>query len=138
MPMFFFNHSSPGAVLVDDVGTEFPSLEAAYLDTCDAVLDIAFEKLRAQQNPENDSFDIMDGEGRMLMHVPFSEVLRPRGAPKTSSVYRGHQAIVARHREIVRSQAELRAEFEKTQSALKTIRTTLASLPDPAPPQDSR
>jgi hypothetical protein len=80
----------------------------------------------------------MDVEGHMLMHVPFSEVLRPRGAPKTPSVHRGHQAIVARHRELVRSQAELRAEFEKTQSALETIRTTLASLPDPAPPQDPR
>ena len=130
MPLFFFNHSSAGNVCVDDLGTEFPSLEAAYLDTCDAVLDIAFEKLRTQQDPEDDFFDIIDVEGHLLMHVPFSEVLRPRPAPKLPTVHRSHQAIAACRREIVRSQllkTELHAEFEKIQSALDIIRTNSCS-----------
>lgn len=138
MPLFFFNHSSPGNVCVDDVGTEFPSLEAAYLDTCDAVLDIAFEMLRTQQDPEDNSFDIMDVEGHVLMHVPFSEVLRPRRAAKMPTVHRSHRAIAACHREIVRGQllkTELHAEFEKIQSALDVIKTTLARMRDLAPPQ---
>jgi hypothetical protein len=138
MPVFFFNHSSAGNVCVDDIGTEFPSLEAAYLDTCGAVLDIAFEKLCTQQDPQDDSFDITDVEGHTLMHVPFSEVLRPRRATKIPMVYRNRQAIAACHREIVRSQAlkaELRAEFEKTQSALEVTRTNLARMRNLAPPQ---
>ena len=141
MPLFFFNHSSAGNVCVDDIGTEFPSLESAYLDTCGAVLDIAFEKLRTQQDPEDDSFDIMDVEGHLLMHVPFSEVLRPRPAPKMPAVYRGHQASAACHREIVRSRqlkTELHAEFEKIQSALDIIRTTLARMRNVAPPQSPK
>ena len=138
MPLFFFNHSSAGSVCVDDLGTEFPSLEAAYLDTCDAVLDMAFEKLRTQQDPEDDSFDIIDVEGHLLMHVPFSEVLRPRPAPKLPTVHRGHRAIAACRREIVRSQllkTELHAEFEKIQSTLDIIKTTLARTRNLAPPQ---
>jgi hypothetical protein len=94
-------------------------------------LDIAFEKLRTQQDPEDDSFDITDVEGRTLMHVPFSEVLRPRRATKIPMVYRNRQAIAACHREIVGSQtlkAELRVEFEKTQCALEVTRTNLARM----------
>jgi hypothetical protein len=138
MPVFFFNHSSEGKVCVDDIGTEFPSLEAAYLDTCDAVLDIAFEKLRTQRNPEDDSIDIMDVEGHTLMHVPFSEVLRPRRATKLPLLSRNHQAIAACHQEVVRSQAlraELLAELAKTQSALELTRNNLARMRNLAPPQ---
>ena len=36
MPKFFFNYTARQDVSVDDTGTEFPSLEAAYLDTCTA------------------------------------------------------------------------------------------------------
>ena len=79
MPLFFFNHSSAGSVCVDDLGTEFPSLEAAYLDTCDAVLDMAFEKLRTQQDPEDDSFDIIDVEGSASPAAGSETADRPSG-----------------------------------------------------------
>jgi hypothetical protein len=70
MPRFFFNLRSSG---VDEIGTEFSSLEAAYLDVCDAILQIAFEKLRSRQDPSKDMFEIADGQREVLMQVPFLE-----------------------------------------------------------------
>src|SRR5215475_13846133 len=84
MPRFFFNLSSQGNFSPDETGTEFSSLEAAYFDTCDAILDMAIEKLRARQNPAEDVFEIGDEQGNVLMEVPFSEVLSPGAATNRS------------------------------------------------------
>src|SRR5215813_14487162 len=86
MPRFFFNYASQGTTCVDDIGTEFSSLEAAYLDTCAAALAIAFEKLRARQDPTTDAFEIIDDKKNVLMKVPFSEVLRPGAATNISTI----------------------------------------------------
>ena len=39
MPLFFFDFTSHGAIEKDDIGTEFPSLEEAYLDACRSALE---------------------------------------------------------------------------------------------------
>jgi hypothetical protein len=121
---------------VDDIGTEFPSLEAAFLDTCDAVLDIAFEKLRTQQDRRTIPLTSRMSQGARSCTCHSRS---PPTAPgKIPMVYRKRQAIAACHREIVRSQtlkAELRVEFEKTQSALEVTRTNLARMRNLAPPQ---
>jgi hypothetical protein len=41
-------------------------------------VDIAFEKLRARQDPAADIFEIISEQGEVLIVVPFSEVLQPR------------------------------------------------------------
>ena len=131
MARFFFNHCSAGNVSVDEIGTEYPSIEAAYLDTYDAMLEIAFEKLRTRHDPAQDAFEIMDGQGHLLMHVPFSEVLRPHHATKAPTGSLGRQIIATCDRQMKRSQtlkAELREEFNKTQSSLQLVRANLARL----------
>ncbi|MGA7809864.1 MAG: hypothetical protein WCB02_35225 [Bradyrhizobium sp.] len=128
---------------MDEIGVEFSSVEAAYLNGYDAMLEIAFEKLRLRQDPAEDAFEIMDGEGHMLMHVPVSEVLRPRRPTGTPAVYLGRQIIAACEQQLARSQtlrAELRAEFKKTRSALETVQANLArlrSVTQQGPPQAS-
>src|SRR5215468_1013330 len=84
MPRFFFNLSSQGNVSIDETGTDFSSLEAAYLETCGAILEMAIEKLREREDPGKDMFEITDERGNVLMQVPFSEVLRPQGAAKSN------------------------------------------------------
>jgi hypothetical protein len=129
MPRFFFNHTSHNIVSVDDSGTEFPSLEAAYLDTCDAILDLAFEKLRARQDPMQDAFEIISEDGDRLVYVPFSEILRPHQAgPPTSrpSLTLAASARLIAHHKVLKS--ELSAEFAKTASACKAIEANLARL----------
>jgi hypothetical protein len=129
MPRFFFNHTSHDVVSVDDTGTEFPSLEVAYLDTCDAILDMAFEKLRTRQDPTQDTFEIIGEHGDRLLCIPFSEVLRPRqvDAPKTgsNSTLAASTRLVARNK-ILKS--ELKAECARTASACRAIEVNLARL----------
>jgi len=132
MPRFFFHFISRDDAGRDDVGTVFPSLEAAYLDAYDAALGISLEKLRARDDPANDGVEITDEDGRMLMYIPFSEVLRPRQKVSIQAKRRTRdQAIEACQRQMLRShtlRSELRAEFDKTQSAFDSIHAKLAIL----------
>ena len=132
MPHFFFNYTSEGATYVDDIGAEFSSLEAAYLDTCKSALAIAFEKLRTRQDPTADSFEIIDDKQNLLMQVPFSEVLRPAAATNISTMRQ--KAILALEncgRQVARSKklkGELRAEFARTRGLFAAIRTNLPAV----------
>lgn len=132
MPHFFFNYTSEGATSVDDVGTEFSSLETAYLDTCETALAIAFEKLSTRQDPTMDSFEIIDDEKNLLMHVPFSEVLRPTGGMNISTVkLQTGLALENCRRQAARSEKlkdELRAEFARTREMFDAIRANLPTF----------
>lgn len=132
MPHFFFNYVSKGATCVDDTGTEFPSLEAAYLDTCDAILGIAFEKLQARQDPATDAFEIVDDRQNVLMKVPFSEVLRPAGATSISTV-REQNSLAWKNccYQAARSErlnGEIRAEFARARKMFDAIRANLSAF----------
>jgi Domain of unknown function (DUF6894) len=130
MPRFFFHFTSQGDVSRDEVGTEFPSLEAAYLDSCQSALEMSIDKLRVRDDPTNDSVEIADESGRLLMNIPFSEVLRPQQKPGVN--HRATAGIIqACERQVLRSamlRSELQTEFEKTQSALHSIHGKLTIL----------
>jgi hypothetical protein len=131
MPRFFFNLSSQGNFSPDDTGTEFSSLEAAYLDTCEAILDIAVEKLRAGQNPAKDAFEIADEQGNVLMEVPFSEVFWPAAAtnrPTSLETVRTFDSCRQHAARSVALQADIRAQFEQVKNTFCDIRANLAAL----------
>lgn len=132
MPLFYFNLTSQGAVSVDDIGTEFPSLESAYLSTCQAILEIAFEKLRARQNPEDDTFEIVDAERTVLMQVPFQEVLRPKRVGNGSGLREQTRRLTRTSRQLlarnVALKAELQLEIERTKLLSETINANLARV----------
>jgi hypothetical protein len=130
MPRFFFNHTSHDTVSVDDIGAEFETLEAAYLNTCDAILDIAFEKLRERQDPTEDAFEIVGEYGDMLVCIPFSEVLRPRRRDdrpivRTNPLLARSDQLRARHQEL---KADLKNEFSRTTSELQAVHANMARL----------
>jgi hypothetical protein len=132
MPLFFFNFTSPGEVSMDRIGTEFPSLEAAYLSTCQAILEIAAEKLRARQDPDQDAFEIVDAQHAVLMQVPFLEVLRPRRAGNASALReqnhrltRTSRLLLARSKAL---EADLRTEVERSKRLSSTISDNLARV----------
>src|SRR5690242_7150032 len=132
MPLFFFNFTSRGEVSTDLTGTEFPSLEAAYLSTCEAILDIAHEKLRARQDPDQDAFEIADAQRTVLMQVPFLEVLRPRLADNGSALRQQARQLTHTSRALrARSkalEADLRAEVERTRCASEALGKNLSRL----------
>jgi hypothetical protein len=129
MPLFFFNHTSTNYVNVDDTGTEFPSLEAAYLDTCNAILEIAFEKLRTRDDPAHDAFEILGERGNVLLTIPFSEVLRP-GEPNKRPIPLDSPAasslrLMERHQVL---KAALREEFKRTELEFRAVKANMARL----------
>jgi hypothetical protein len=131
MPRFFFNLNSQGNVSVDEVGTEFSSLEAAYLDVCNAILDIGFEKLRSRQDPAKDSFEIIDENRNVLMHVPFFEVLWPAAtniAPMSPDTIERIERWRNQATRCETLQVELRAEFEQAKNTYCDIRANLARI----------
>jgi hypothetical protein len=130
MPRFFFNHTSHDDVSVDESGTEFSSLEAAYLDTCNAILDISFEKLRERLDPTDDIFEIVSERGDLLLTIPFSEVLRPRQPkdcpePRTEQLTATSAHLTKRHRAL---KAEFNEEIARTEATFRTIRSNLVRL----------
>ena len=130
MPQFFFNYTAGGATFIDDVGTEFSSLEAAYLDTCETALAIAFEKLRARQDPTNDKFEITDDKQNLLMQVPFSEVLRPAALINGSISRQSTIFLENCRRQMARNRRlkdEVRAEFARAKGNLGAIRANLST-----------
>lgn len=132
MPRFFFNYTSGGTTFADQVGTEFPSLEEAYLDTYESVLSIAFEKLRMRQDPSSDAFEITDHNHDVLIQIPFSEVLRPAVASRVSPTRRQTLMVLENcSREVARGtklKDELCAELARTTEIFAAIRADLASF----------
>jgi hypothetical protein len=132
MPRFFFNLSSEGNVSMDETGMDFPSLETAYLDACEAILEMGIEKLRARQDPSKDMFEIADGQRNVLMQVPFSEALRPAAAttiaPNTIQTFHSCLHQLARSEAL---QTDISAGLEQAKKTVRDIRTNLARMTSP-------
>ena len=131
MPRFFFDFSSGGTVVADDVGTEFPSLEEAYLDACRSALEMSFEKLRIRNDPNLDSVEILDAQGQSLMQVPFSDVLRPKPLRSPGRQDQCTDIISSYQEQLVRRKrlrAEIDEELRKMQTTFGAIRANLDRL----------
>lgn len=131
MPRFFFNYTSDGATFTDDVGTDFASLEVAYLDACECALAIAFERLRVREDPTADAFEILDENRAVLLELPFSEVLRPKTALErppsrrlTGLAFQGFWREMARGEKL---KQELGEELERTRRIFGAIRANTSS-----------
>ena len=131
MPRFFFDFSSGGTVVADDVGTEFHSLEEAYLDACQSALEISFEKLRIRSDPNLDSVEILDARRQPLMQVPFSDVLRPKPLRSPARQDQCPEIVSSYQQQLTRGKrlkAEIREELRKMQTTFGAIRANLERL----------
>ena len=75
MPDFRIYLRQMTASIPSELGIECPDLEQAYLEVCAAIPEMAHDMLVAGRNPMTCVVDIHDKEGRLLMQVPFAEVL---------------------------------------------------------------
>ena len=76
----YFLHIRDGETLQEDVeGSEFDTLECAIADARLAAREIMAEKVLAGYEPDGQSFEIADAEGRVLAIVPFRSALKPGG-----------------------------------------------------------
>jgi hypothetical protein len=123
MARFFFHLVSPGSYCVDEIGGEFADVETAYLDACQAALEMGCEMLKERRDPTRHQFEITDEQGRFLIDVPFSEVMRPAGRPADRVSVRSQlRQRMQRSRDL---RADIKAEFSKTRLVLETAHATL-------------
>lgn len=126
MPNFFFHLASPAGLERDDLGLAFEGVEAAYLDGCRAALEISMDMLRRRQDPSLYSFEIHDDLGRLVIEIPFHEVLQPRrpavSLTKTNPVHERLQATLLRSRAL---KADIAAELIRARQSLENARATL-------------
>ncbi|WP_143132122.1 hypothetical protein [Methylobacterium sp. 174MFSha1.1] len=59
----------------DEAGSEFASLEAAYLDAFDAIGTMTVDLMRQKANPWQYGFQITDAAGKTMLDLPFAEYL---------------------------------------------------------------
>jgi hypothetical protein len=116
-----FRLVSPGEHSADEIGADFPDVDAAYLDAHKAALDMTCDLLRQRCDPRRYQFEIADCDGRFLMDLPFSEVM-PRTQPRMQ-IHRKLQERIARCRKL---RTDLATECRKTRSTLALAQATLA------------
>jgi hypothetical protein len=76
MPHFFFHpRGDPEGRAQDEMGLDFPDVEAAYLEAFQAAKDVAQEWLAVGRNPRCCAFEIVNAAGELVLVLPFNEVL---------------------------------------------------------------
>jgi hypothetical protein len=124
MALFYFNLVSPDGYEVDEIGSEFSSVEQAFLEAHAAAVEMSAEMMRDRRDPTRCQFEIVDSQHRFLIDLPFSEVIRPRVVSAAHAETRSKIQVALRHG--CRLRGEIKTELESSKSALAACRTTLA------------
>jgi hypothetical protein len=76
MPQFFFDYRTENYLERDDEGITFPSITAAYEDALQAAAEMRAEACCEGRDAANESFEIRDEAGRMVLVLPFTEAVK--------------------------------------------------------------
>jgi hypothetical protein len=125
MAHYFFNLLAPGRSSRDEIGTDLPNAEAAYLQACDTALELSFEMLRERQDPSRHAFEVTDAEGQVVFEIPFAEVTRPKDRPPRFAEI--HASIQRNQERASAVAAELKSNFRRTQSLLQNTKSLLSN-----------
>ncbi|GJE49964.1 hypothetical protein GOFOIKOB_3005 [Methylobacterium tardum] len=124
MPRFYFHLRGPNGLERDYTGLEFASIEAAYLEAYRTVPGLGADLAAQRMDPARYVFEITDPAGRLLMEVPFTEVLN-RGckpvAPRSPSHERGRTSDLIKA--IRKEHAAVLDKLAETQMLLANLRT---------------
>jgi hypothetical protein len=76
MPIFYFDYGDDdGGLDPDTDGSEFPNIEAAYINAYHAAIDMWAEARHQGRDVTRHRLQIRDELGRVLLELPFTEVL---------------------------------------------------------------
>jgi hypothetical protein len=107
----------------DELGIELPDLDTAYLEAFMAAQAMWSELLAERADPFLRSFEIADSSGRILLTLPFREVLeRARKPARIPEEVRSAQALLAKTTTLA---ATLRAQMNQTQEMIGKARRTM-------------
>jgi len=126
MARYFFHLVAPNESSRDEIGTELPNAEAAYLQACETALELSFEMLRERHDPSRHAFEVTDTEGRVVFDIPFAEVTRPRDRQLPFGEI---HASIQRHQERAsRAVSELRTNVTRAKALLNSTRALLTRI----------
>jgi hypothetical protein len=125
MPRFYFHFTNGEDVELDPDGLEFPSLEAAYLDAFRAAREMWTEMLQRQEDPRELAFAIHDGAGRLLLTLPFSEVLQSTKGSRPKRPLRGPDKLQHQIARLQRLRYELSGAIVSAQRTVEESRAVL-------------
>jgi hypothetical protein len=87
MPLFFFDYGDDDdGFEPDESGIEFPNIEATYVDAYHAAIDMWAEAGHGGHDLSRHRFEIRDASGRIILELPFSEVLGEKETPPRSAI----------------------------------------------------
>ena len=140
MNRFFFNFREGRNHSHDEEGSDFETLEEAYLDIYATIQEMWGELLAQHRDPRTCAFEITDPGGVLLIDVPFVEVLDACGPGEASSgekareltrpgTGKGTRAIfpllMSNVGHMDRLTSELRAEMTRTAETVEQTRSLL-------------
>ena len=124
MPHFYFHLRVGRERCPDHLGVEFDSLEGAYLDAFEAAREMWSELLKHREDPTAHTFEICDADGKLLLSLPFTEVLEAARKPADprSHTFKNTANLLKRMRSLA---AALNEQVEHTRAVIKITRQTL-------------
>lgn len=139
MAHFFFHFHEGQGVETDEIGIEFASAEQAYLEAVAAARALWPELLAARRDPEHCAFEIVDADGEVLFHFPFSELrdqCRPASAARRAS-RELHELIHETHRRAWAAREEVRSGIDQVHRSLSEMTSLMNELSRFEPRQGS-
>lgn len=124
MPWFYFHLRGPKGLEQDTTGLELAGIEAAYLGACKAIPGMSADLIHEAKNPIRYSFEITDAAGRVLMEVPFPEVLDPvlvRVEPPSTERFRKGRTAMKRTKELITALRQEHAALQLTLSETRRL-----------------
>ncbi|MEA1015663.1 hypothetical protein SH591_13050 [Sphingomonas sp. LY54] len=82
MPRFYFHIRSDDVEILDDEGSEFPDLDAAWREAIDGARGILSQEVLKGSLPLHERIDIADEAGGVLRTVPFTDVVEIGVSPE--------------------------------------------------------
>jgi hypothetical protein len=107
----------------DELGIDLPDLDTAYLEAFMAAQAMWGELLAERADPFLRSFEIADASGRILLTLPFREVLeRARKPARIPEEVRSAHVLLSKTTALA---ASLRAQMNQTQEMIGKARRTM-------------
>jgi hypothetical protein len=137
MPRFYFHLRNAGRTSPDELGSDFPDLEAAYLEAFEAARAIWSEMLLSREDPTRCAFVITQHpDSEPLLEVPFSEILdasKGHARPPRALRARAKENAEAMMQRVRALETEIETARERVREACE-LNARLAGLSGPRPP----
>lgn len=131
MPLFFFHFIEGDERCEDELGLQFASAEAAYLEAVATAQGMWTELLMRRSNPSRCAFEIANDGGELLFRLDFAELLGthpPSIAHERSQTLGLVRSLRATHLRVTAARASVASSLANVQQALRESNELISQL----------